>query len=244
LSEDFTFFAFLAFPLFVSHLVPGGDILQAQSAVIACFFGTYLTAAHVTLSAHFVDKFPTFCLPGWPSTVAKLDTIWSSAMGKPDPGSNGMATKPFGSLRQASRLDGRDLEKDDPPPKSPNSPPLATTTGNRFLTASEWAKLAHGLGAVYDGSEKHSLVHPTSWLWPPKGLPSGLYKDVIIHETYYMYKFHLISGFRWALCEPFLWHALLENVTRTYLTPVTSISDPADCYWCHTDSLGLCWNEE
>ncbi|RDA96214.1 hypothetical protein CP533_1705 [Ophiocordyceps camponoti-saundersi (nom. inval.)] len=44
---------------------------------------------------------------------------------------------------------------------------------HRFLTSAEWTTIATGIGGVSD-LEGHKPVHPTSWWWPPRGLPRGL----------------------------------------------------------------------
>jgi hypothetical protein len=105
--------------------------------------------------------------------------------------------QPASSVAPATRPSPKTKTSDSPP----GSPVSTTSPGSRFLTSEEWAKLAHGLGAVQQGSESHSLVHPTSYIWPPRGLPSGLYRDVVTHEAIYQYKFHVISSLRWAIRE-------------------------------------------
>ncbi|PFH59471.1 hypothetical protein XA68_12280 [Ophiocordyceps unilateralis] len=44
---------------------------------------------------------------------------------------------------------------------------------HRFLTSAEWTTIATGIGGVSD-VEGHKPVHPTSSLWPPRGMPRGL----------------------------------------------------------------------
>lgn len=84
-----------------------------------------------------------------------------------------------------------------PPPNSPSTEPT-TLRRYRFLTPSEWAVFAHGVGGVAD-SEHHSPVHPSSWWWPPHGMPAGLYKDVATQRFKFLYLFHLTSTCRWLI---------------------------------------------
>ncbi|KAM0431916.1 hypothetical protein ACHAPT_005169 [Fusarium lateritium] len=69
---------------------------------------------------------------------------------------------------------------------------------HRFLTEAEWTILARGVGAIRD-AEENALVTPTSWWWPAKGLPPGLYADVIRRRSLCFYFFHLASTVRWGL---------------------------------------------
>ncbi|KAK4226779.1 hypothetical protein QBC38DRAFT_455914 [Podospora fimiseda] len=69
---------------------------------------------------------------------------------------------------------------------------------HRFLSPTEWSRVAHGIRAIREG-ETHQVVHPTSWYWPPKGLPEGLYRDVVTQRSKYFYYYHLISTMRWIL---------------------------------------------
>ncbi|CCC06989.1 unnamed protein product [Sordaria macrospora k-hell] len=51
----------------------------------------------------------------------------------------------------------------------------------RFLTPSEWARIAHSIGGIADpSSESRNVVHPTCWYWPPRGMPEGLYRDIVL----------------------------------------------------------------
>ena len=42
-------------------------------------------------------------------------------------------------------------------------------------------------------------MHPTCWYWPPKGLPDGLYRDVVKERTKYSVGFQLLSILHWFL---------------------------------------------
>ncbi|KAK4157325.1 hypothetical protein C8A00DRAFT_40290 [Chaetomidium leptoderma] len=79
-------------------------------------------------------------------------------------------------------------------PPQPNSP----TVPHRFLSPTEWARVAHGIGAIREG-EEHQVVHPTCWYWPPKGLPDGLYRDVVQQRAKYALGFQLMSTLHWIL---------------------------------------------
>jgi SMODS and SLOG-associating 2TM effector domain len=85
-------------------------------------------------------------------------------------------------------------EKQQPPKKSeyPSPGRQQPSIRRRFLTPAEWAVIAHGIGGLTD-QEDHRPVHPTSWYWPPKGLPDGLYKDVVLQRTKYWYVYHVLS---------------------------------------------------
>ncbi|KAK3339470.1 hypothetical protein B0H65DRAFT_542187 [Neurospora tetraspora] len=87
-------------------------------------------------------------------------------------------------------------------PPSPISTPFRTSIHPklRFLTPSEWARIAHSIGGIADPScESNTVVHPTCWYWPPRGMPEGLYRDVIYQRTRYMYSYHIFSIMRWFL---------------------------------------------
>lgn len=72
------------------------------------------------------------------------------------------------------------------------------TEKHRFLSAAEWSTIAHGLGGVRDG-ESDKPCHPTHWLWPPIGMPQGLYREVVSHRYRFYFLFHLTSILRLTL---------------------------------------------
>jgi hypothetical protein len=80
-------------------------------------------------------------------------------------------------------------------PKKSDRPERQIPERHRFLSEAEWAIFAQGVGGVRD-PEGHRPVHPTCWYWPPKGMPEGLYKDIIYHRTKFFYLFHFISTVR------------------------------------------------
>lgn len=69
---------------------------------------------------------------------------------------------------------------------------------HRFLSSGEWAVIAGGIGGVKDG-ESHKPAHPTHWLWPPLGMPPGLYREVVSHKYRFYLLFHLTSVLRLTL---------------------------------------------
>ncbi|KAK3390235.1 hypothetical protein B0H63DRAFT_109444 [Podospora didyma] len=85
-----------------------------------------------------------------------------------------------------------------PPPSNPRPKSAGSHVHHRFLSPAEWARVAHGLGAIKEG-ETHSVVHPNCWYWPPKGLPDGLYRDVVTQRTKYLFSHHLLSVLCWFL---------------------------------------------
>jgi len=91
----------------------------------------------------------------------------------------------------------------------------SSTVQHRFLTPAEWARLAHGVGAIKDG-ETHTVVHPTCWYWPPKGLPEGLYRDVVAQRSKYFISYHLLSTLRWFLM-------IIQIVIGAILTALGSV---------------------
>lgn len=93
------------------------------------------------------------------------------------------------------------------------SPPVQ----HRFLTPAEWARVAHGLGAIKEG-ETHNVVHPTCWYWPPKGMPEGLYRDVVFQRSKYFIKYQILSTLRWVLM-------VLQIVLGAILTALGSVSN-------------------
>lgn len=87
-----------------------------------------------------------------------------------------------------------------PPPSQPQPHPQPgdLSARHRFLSPTEWARVAHGIGAIREG-EEHQVVHPTCWYWPSRGLPDGLYRDVVIQRTKYSLSFQLLNMLHWIL---------------------------------------------
>lgn len=90
-------------------------------------------------------------------------------------------------------------------PTEPQDPDQETQkrTRYRILCGTEWIILANGLGALNPPSdvEKHgpaTPVHPSrSWLFPTRGMPNGLYRDVVTERHKYFLYFHSIALLRW-----------------------------------------------
>ncbi|KAI9171101.1 hypothetical protein HJFPF1_00581 [Paramyrothecium foliicola] len=95
---------------------------------------------------------------------------------------------------------------------------------HRFLTSTEWAILAHGIGGIKD-VEHPKVIHPRGLWWPQRGMPQGLYRDVVTQRTRYYYMFHYVSILRWFLMvmQLFLGAALtaLGSVSWRDGTPIT-----------------------
>ncbi|KAH6687711.1 putative C6 transcription factor [Plectosphaerella plurivora] len=69
----------------------------------------------------------------------------------------------------------------------------------RFLTPTEWAVFARGVGGLdLSDLECQAPVTPSSSMFfPTRGMPEGLYKDVVAHRNKFFLYFHLISVLRW-----------------------------------------------
>lgn len=90
----------------------------------------------------------------------------------------------------------REESKAEPLPKKKDSQGYQLKDSYRFLTPQEWALIAHGIGGIMD-HEGHAPNHPTCWYWGPKGMPEGLYKDVVYQRAKYSYLYHTLSILRW-----------------------------------------------
>jgi hypothetical protein len=66
----------------------------------------------------------------------------------------------------------------------------------RSLSPAEWKFFARGIGGIRD-AERNVPIQPTSRLWPPKGLPPGLYRDTVYSRTMSSYMFQFASAIRW-----------------------------------------------
>ena len=87
---------------------------------------------------------------------------------------------------------------------------------HRFLSSAEWSVVAIGMGAVSD-AESHKPAHPKRWLWPPAGMPRGLYRDVVANKYKYFYLFHVTSVLRGSLM-------ILQLLVGATLTALGSMS--------------------
>ncbi|KAM0225210.1 hypothetical protein ACHAQD_001142 [Fusarium lateritium] len=77
-----------------------------------------------------------------------------------------------------------------------SEPSLNKELTYRSLSAAEWIFVARGVGGIRD-AERNIPVQPTSRLWPPKGLPPGLYRDTVYNRTMSFYMFQFASAIRW-----------------------------------------------
>ncbi|KAK3897015.1 hypothetical protein C8A05DRAFT_39435 [Staphylotrichum tortipilum] len=93
---------------------------------------------------------------------------------------------------------GEPHQPSPPPPSQPQPQPGDLSARHRFLSPTEWARVAHGIGAIREGDE-HQVVHPTCWYWPSRGLPDGLYRDVVLQRIKYSLSFQLLNMLHWTL---------------------------------------------
>jgi len=62
------------------------------------------------------------------------------------------------------------------------------------LTPSDHSYVCQAIGAT-SLDESHTLLYTKSFWWPPKGLPDGLYKDVISARILSQFRYHACSVF-------------------------------------------------
>jgi hypothetical protein len=62
------------------------------------------------------------------------------------------------------------------------------------LSNADLAIVCYAIGAS-NNIENQTIIHPTSNLYPPKGIPDGLYRDVIRARVNCQYSYHLSSTF-------------------------------------------------
>ncbi|RGP77519.1 c6 transcription factor [Fusarium longipes] len=104
-------------------------------------------------------------------------------------------------------------ETGNPPHPHPKS---METSKYRKLSPTEWRFFAHGVGGMRD-KEQDAPVTPTNSLWPPKGLPPGLYRDIVHRRTICLYSFHFAAYVRWIL----LIFQLIIGAALTALGPMS-----------------------
>lgn len=63
------------------------------------------------------------------------------------------------------------------------------------LSPTDHSIICQSIGALSD-DENHKVCQPTSYIYPPKGLPNGLYKDVIRSRTLAQYEYCKYFCFR------------------------------------------------
>ncbi|KAK8060473.1 hypothetical protein PG996_010403 [Apiospora saccharicola] len=89
---------------------------------------------------------------------------------------------------------------DAPPSQDPNqsrtpSPTFTAHDELRLLSHDEWVLFCRGVGCFKD-EESETVVRPTCWYWPAKGLPDGLYREVMWEKAKFTYWFHILSTIR------------------------------------------------
>ncbi|KAG4435566.1 hypothetical protein IFR05_008946 [Cadophora sp. M221] len=60
------------------------------------------------------------------------------------------------------------------------------------LSDPDHLKICQSIGALSD-DESGRICHPSSYIYPPRGLPNGLYKDVIRSRTLAQYEYYFTS---------------------------------------------------
>ncbi|RDL40676.1 Uncharacterized protein BP5553_00655 [Venustampulla echinocandica] len=95
----------------------------------------------------------------------------------------------------------------------PNHPHLITR-----LSGQDLAIVCHSIGGS-TSVESQAVLHPTSWIYPPKGLPDGLYKDVIRKRVHAQFFYHLCSiFFNTSLVLQLVFGALLTALASSQAT--------------------------
>ncbi|EKD21071.1 uncharacterized protein L3040_000891 [Drepanopeziza brunnea f. sp. 'multigermtubi'] len=92
------------------------------------------------------------------------------------------------------------------------------------LSDSDHSLVCQSIGAL-SVDESGRVQHPTSFLYPPKGLPNGLYKDVVRSRTISQYQYYLSSFmFTSALILQLLLGAALTGIGSTSAGTSTTIT--------------------
>ncbi|PBP19303.1 hypothetical protein BUE80_DR009510 [Diplocarpon rosae] len=101
----------------------------------------------------------------------------------------------------------------------PETPPPVTR-----LSHADHAIICQSIGAVSD-DESARMQHPASFLYPPRGLPSGLYRDVVRSRTTSQYQYYFSSFmFTSALVLQLLLGAALTGLGSTPAGTGTTIT--------------------
>lgn len=177
---------------------------QDRSLVSSCF---------LSVTPSLTTSSPTMSKPTKGNPVTDAPTLPPLSVGaNSHPGSHPDPTKP-----PAPAPSGHAGILSGPRPQRPlESHQYHQIHRHRFLSPTEWGLIAHGIGGIRD-REQHQPIHPTSWLWPPKGMPRGLYKDTVTQRTKFFYLYHMSSGIRWILM-------LLQLFIGATLTALGSMS--------------------
>lgn len=101
------------------------------------------------------------------------------------------------------------------------TPEQLTTIGHdhilRRLPDADLTIVIHSLGGCHD-REAQVIAHPTSWIYPPKGLPAGLYRDVVRTRMGCQHMYYAFSIF-------FNMSLVLQLVLGALLTALGSRAD-------------------
>ncbi|KAL5601030.1 hypothetical protein BROUX41_005859 [Berkeleyomyces rouxiae] len=88
-------------------------------------------------------------------------------------------------------------ERDEPVTLPPDEPFGNGDAPHRLLSNSEWRVIAESVGALTN-SEDGKLSHPSNGCWPPRGMPPGLYRDIVFLRAKYFYLYHAVVTIQWA----------------------------------------------
>jgi SMODS and SLOG-associating 2TM effector domain len=88
------------------------------------------------------------------------------------------------------------------------------------LSPKDLAMVCQAIGGVSD-DEHHALLHPKSTIYPPKGLPDGLYRDAIRSRTVSQYQYFFVAAF-------FNLSLILQLLLGACLTALGSIAKNKD----------------
>ncbi|KAJ2893843.1 hypothetical protein MKZ38_008200 [Zalerion maritima] len=66
----------------------------------------------------------------------------------------------------------------------------------RTLTPEEYKAVLRGVGA-HDPQDPSKPAHPTNRAYPPKGMPRGLYRDILEQKTKYTYLYYGVTTLQW-----------------------------------------------
>jgi hypothetical protein len=125
-----------------------------------------------------------------------------------------MTTTIFPRPEQAPTLPGLKLDETAAQAAPQQTKPSHSSSGNtsstttqttqyRVMSQDEWVQFCRGIGAFKD-AESTEVARPSCWYWPPKGLPGGLYRDVLREKVKFTYSLHLLSTLWYALVFRYL----------------------------------------
>ncbi|KAK7216383.1 hypothetical protein V2G26_004386 [Clonostachys chloroleuca] len=105
---------------------------------------------------------------------------------------------PAESSNRSSQLTHTSNPKDEVPRPSSVASDDSEIEHHRFLSPSKWKILAQSVGGLKD-IERAVPTHPSSSWWPARGMPPGLYRDVVTQRTRYYYTYWATSVLQWLL---------------------------------------------